>query len=105
MLHLVHYTKRVQSPDGHSCSRPFDEVGINQWTLAVLVFASFQEWAARAHMSVEELEAEMVEGKRAVQHLVRSNIRLVLSIARKYRSEFVDYSDLIQVCFLPGGGM
>lgn len=39
----------------------------------------------------------MVEGKRAVQHLVRSNIRLVLSIARKYRSEFVDYSDLIQV--------
>lgn len=46
---------------------------------------------------MEELEAEMVEGKRAVQHLVRSNIRLVLSIARKYRSEFVDYSDLIQV--------
>jgi len=35
------------------------------------------------------------------RHQVRSNIRLVLSIAKKYRSEFVDYSDLIQVrrCF------
>lgn len=56
-----------------------------------------QEWACRAGLSVEQLEAEMAVGKRAVQHLVRSNIRLVLSIARKYRSEFVDYSDLIQV--------
>ena len=56
-----------------------------------------QEWASNAGMSVEELEREVVEGKRAVQHLVRSNIRLVLSIAKKYRSEFVDYSDLIQV--------
>jgi DNA-directed RNA polymerase sigma subunit (sigma70/sigma32) len=39
---------------------------------------------------------QVVEGKKAVQHLVRSNIRLVLSIAKKYRSDFVDYSDLIQ---------
>ena len=58
---------------------------------------SAQEWARGAGLSgPEELEAEMWQGKRAVQRLVRSNIRLVLSIAKKYRSEFVDYSDLIQ---------
>jgi RNA polymerase nonessential primary-like sigma factor len=56
-----------------------------------------QEWASGVGLTRQELELEMSEGKRAVQRLVRSNIRLVLSIAKKYRSEFVDYSDLIQV--------
>lgn len=42
------------------------------------------------------LERQVEEGKVARQHLIRSNLRLVISIAKRYRGQGLTFLDLIQ---------
>ncbi|MGB5916433.1 MAG: RNA polymerase sigma factor, RpoD/SigA family [Phormidesmis sp.] len=54
------------------------------------------EWAEQADLSVEALEQALGLGQQAKTKMVRSNLRLVVSIAKKYSGSSLDMMDLIQ---------
>lgn len=54
------------------------------------------EWAAAAGLSPVQLRKALDRGRKAKQHMIKANLRLVVSVAKKYQHRQLDLLDLIQ---------
>ena len=57
---------------------------------------SHQEWASAVGLSETELNQILHQGRKAKNKMIRANLRLVVSVAKKYLKRDVEFLDLIQ---------
>lgn len=55
-----------------------------------------QRWAELAGLTDEELKQIQKSGARAKEHMIKANLRLVVSVAKKYQNRGLELLDLIQ---------
>ncbi len=95
---LVETHDRLTSQLGHrpSLERWATEGGVDITELKPSLAAGKRHWAAIANLPVDELERIQSEGSRAKEHMIKANLRLVVSVAKKYQNRGLELLDLIQ---------
>lgn len=79
-----------------SLERWAQAAGIHASELRQILQAGKQHWAEVVGLSVEALNHCCREGQRAKDHMIKANLRLVVSVAKKYQNRGLDLLDLVQ---------
>ena len=97
-VHLINVHDRLASQLGHrpSLERWAAEAGIDVSNLKPSLAAGKRRWAEIAILNVEELETIQNTGIRAKEHMIKANLRLVVSVAKKYQNRGLELLDLVQ---------
>jgi RNA polymerase nonessential primary-like sigma factor len=97
-VQLIEAHDRLASTLGHrpSWERWAAEGGVTVTELKPILSAGKRRWAEIVEVAVEELDHVKAEGTRAKDHMIKANLRLVVSVAKKYQNRGLELLDLIQ---------
>lgn len=89
---------RLSSQLGYrpSLERWAAEAGIPVEQLKPTLAEGKRHWAQLSELAVPELEEAISQGIRAKEHMIKANLRLVVSVAKKYQNRGLELLDLIQ---------
>ena len=95
---LVEAHDRLASQLGHrpSLERWAAEGNVPVADLKPTLAAGKRRWAELTNLTVAELEQVQTEGTQAKDHMIKANLRLVVSVAKKYQNRGLELLDLIQ---------
>ncbi|MEG4318856.1 MULTISPECIES: RNA polymerase sigma factor SigC [unclassified Microcoleus] len=98
-VHLIEVRDRLSAQLGHKPS-------LERWALTAgvsdvpelkrIMSEGKRQWAELAEMTVEAIERIQTEGVEAKDHMIKANLRLVVSVAKKYQNRGLELLDLIQ---------
>jgi len=98
-VHLIQVRDRLAAQLGHKPS-------LERWALTAgvsdvpelkrIMAEGKRQWAELAEMTVETIERIQAEGVEAKDHMIKANLRLVVSVAKKYQNRGLELLDLIQ---------
>ncbi len=103
-LAMLEYVEAIEIHDrltaqlGHrpSLERWASTVGIALTELKPRLAEGKSRWAELAGVTVAEVDAIQSAGIRAKEHMIKANLRLVVSVAKKYQNRGLELLDLIQ---------
>ncbi|MBW4640993.1 MAG: RNA polymerase sigma factor SigC [Gloeocapsa sp. UFS-A4-WI-NPMV-4B04] len=97
-VHLIEVQERLTASLGHrpSLERWADTAGIDVSQLKPMLAQGKRHWAEIVDLTVAELERVQSEGNQAKEHMIKANLRLVVSVAKKYQNRGLELLDLVQ---------
>ena len=98
-VHLIEVRDRLAAKLGHkpSLERWATTAGVADVSeIKRIMSEGKRHWAELAEITVEMLEKTQAEGVEAKDHMIKANLRLVVSVAKKYQNRGLELLDLIQ---------
>ncbi len=70
--------------------------GLTLQELQSRIDAGYEAWADKAAIDAKELKVSLRNGRRAKDHMIQANLRLVVAVAKKYQQRGMEILDLVQ---------
>jgi RNA polymerase nonessential primary-like sigma factor len=70
--------------------------GLSLQGLESRIDAGYVAWAEQAAIEAKELKLSLRNGRRAKDHMIQANLRLVVAVAKKYQQRGMEILDLVQ---------